>query len=142
MICVVYTGDLDASKDSIIEKVKVRYPQRHSSPQSKHSDPQARFDIDIRPETCHFVYLNRRWLVEASTWPRFTMLGQSLGSIFLAWEALSKLIPDLYLGKPIQSDEPNMAYSDYRYYGVCFHFPRRNIHRKGAGRRICPLPDD
>ena len=32
-------------------------------------------------------------------WPQFTLLGQSLGSMYLAWEAMSKLIPDLYIGE-------------------------------------------
>jgi len=36
-------------------------------------------------------------MVEDSTWPRFTLLGQSIGSMYLAWEAMSKLIPDLYI---------------------------------------------
>jgi alpha-1,2-mannosyltransferase len=38
-------------------------------------------------------------MVEDSTWPRFTLLGQSLGSMYLAWEAASLLMPDLYIGK-------------------------------------------
>ena len=31
----------------------------------------------------------------ASTWPRFTLAGQSLGSLVLAWDALSLLVPDV-----------------------------------------------
>ena len=45
------------------------------------------------------MFLNTRYLVEDSTWPRFTLLGQSIGSMYLAWEAMSKLIPDLYIGQ-------------------------------------------
>lgn len=33
----------------------------------------------------------------ASTWPRFTLLGQSLGSIILAWDAFSLLVPDIFI---------------------------------------------
>ncbi|KAG6829127.1 hypothetical protein H0H92_005601 [Tricholoma furcatifolium] len=79
VISVVYSGDIDASKSAIISKVK------------------ARFDITLDPNTLHFVFLNSRWLVEDKTWPRFTMLGQSLGSMYLAWEAMSKFIPDLFI---------------------------------------------
>jgi alpha-1,2-mannosyltransferase len=35
--------------------------------------------------------------VEAATFPRFTLLGQSLGSIPLAWEALTKVTPLLFI---------------------------------------------
>ncbi|KAG6910663.1 hypothetical protein DXG01_008707 [Tephrocybe rancida] len=79
VVNVVYSGDTDASKTEIISKVK------------------ARFDITLDPTTLHFVFLESRWLVEDKTWPRFTMLGQSLGSMYMAWEAMSKLIPDLFI---------------------------------------------
>ncbi|TFK48788.1 mannosyltransferase [Heliocybe sulcata] len=78
-ISAVYTGDTDATKESIIDKVK------------------ARFDITLNPEGLVFVFLHSRYLVEDSTWPRFTLLGQSLGSMYLAFEAMSKLIPDLFI---------------------------------------------
>ncbi|OCH87325.1 mannosyltransferase [Obba rivulosa] len=79
LVSVVYSGDVDATTDEIIAKVK------------------ARFDIELSPHTLHFVFLDSRHLVEDSTWKRFTLLGQSLGSMYLAWEAMSKLIPDLYI---------------------------------------------
>ncbi|KAJ7592987.1 mannosyltransferase [Mycena floridula] len=79
IVSVVYSGDIDASKEQIIAKVK------------------ARFDISLDPQSLHFVFLRKRWLVEDATWPRFTMLGQSLGSMVLAWEAMLQLIPDLYI---------------------------------------------
>jgi alpha-1,2-mannosyltransferase len=63
-----------------------------------HLYAQARFDITLDPHSLHFVFLESRWLVEDRTWPRFTLLGQSLGSMYLAWEALSKFVPDLYIG--------------------------------------------
>ena len=33
----------------------------------------------------------------ASTWPRFTLLGQSLGSVVLAYDAFSLLVPDIFI---------------------------------------------
>ncbi|KAI0345566.1 mannosyltransferase [Trametopsis cervina] len=79
VISVVYTGDTDATKEEIIQKVK------------------SRFDIELKPSTLHFSFLHKRHLVADSTWPRFTLLGQSIGSMILAWEAMSALIPDLYI---------------------------------------------
>jgi len=59
---------------------------------------KARFAITLRPDTLDFVFLTSRWLVEESTWPRFTLLGQSLGSMYMAWEAINLLTPDLFIG--------------------------------------------
>jgi alpha-1,2-mannosyltransferase len=33
----------------------------------------------------------------ASTWPHFTLLGQSLGSMILAWDAFSLFVPDIFI---------------------------------------------
>ncbi|KZT57279.1 glycosyltransferase family 4 protein [Calocera cornea HHB12733] len=79
VISVVYTGDTDATKQEIIDKVK------------------ARFGITLRPETLHLAYLKSRHLVEDKAWPRFTLIGQSLGSMVLGYEAMKKLIPDVYI---------------------------------------------
>ncbi|KAF5360868.1 hypothetical protein D9756_004945 [Leucocoprinus leucothites] len=79
IISVVYSGDIDATKTQILNKVK------------------ARFDIELDPSKIHFVFLRSRKWVEDSQWPYFTLLGQSIGSIYLAYEAMSILIPDLYI---------------------------------------------
>lgn len=79
IISVVYTGDIDATKTEIIDKVK------------------SRLDISLDPSLLHFVFLKYRIAVEDSTWRRLTLLGQSLGSMFLAWEAMSTFIPDLFI---------------------------------------------
>jgi alpha-1,2-mannosyltransferase len=54
--------------------------------------------IELDAERVHFVFLTRRRWVEDSTWPRFALLGQSVGSMLLAWEATGILLPDLYIG--------------------------------------------
>ncbi|KAJ9055977.1 asparagine-linked glycosylation protein, variant 3 [Entomophthora muscae] len=74
----IYTGDVDVSKETMLENVKNR------------------FNIDIDPDTVDLIYLKTRSWVEASKYPRFTMLGQSLGSMVLGWEAMSQLIPDIF----------------------------------------------
>ena len=67
---------------------------------------QSRFNIILDPTTIHFVFLKKRHMVEDSYWPRFTLLGQSIGSMVLAWEAMSELMPDLYIGE--YSELPNL----------------------------------
>ncbi|KAI8379157.1 uncharacterized protein BYT42DRAFT_567764 [Radiomyces spectabilis] len=78
VISVVYTGDVDATNEQILQKVK------------------ARFNIDLNPRKLAFMYLTKRYLVEDSRYPRFTLLFQSLSSTILAYEALSKCIPDIF----------------------------------------------
>ncbi|KAJ7041151.1 mannosyltransferase [Mycena alexandri] len=79
LLCVVYTGDTTATKTSILEKV------------------QSRFSITLSPATLHFVFLTRRILIEDSTYPHFTLIGQSLGSVCLVAEALSLFVPHAYI---------------------------------------------
>ncbi|KAJ7717579.1 mannosyltransferase [Mycena metata] len=79
VLCVVYTGDIMATKTSILEKV------------------QSRFSITLSPATLHFVFLTRRILVEDSSYPHFTLIGQSLGSVGLVAEALSRFVPHAYI---------------------------------------------
>jgi ALG11 mannosyltransferase N-terminus len=44
------------------------------------------------------VELKRRRWIEDASWPRLTLLGQSLGSVVLAYEALSTFVPDVFIG--------------------------------------------
>ena len=48
-------------------------------------------------ETVSFVYLKHRKWIEAKCYPYCTLLGQSLGSVFLGVEALYKLPPNVYI---------------------------------------------
>ena len=58
---------------------------------------QNRFNIHLYPPRVVFLYLCKRKYVLASTYPRFTLLGQSLGSLILAYDAMSLLVPDVFL---------------------------------------------
>ncbi|TAQ83417.1 hypothetical protein B7494_g8259 [Chlorociboria aeruginascens] len=77
--CVVYTGDHDVDKSTILARV------------------ENRFNIHLHPPTITFLYLTTRSWVLASTWPHFTLLGQSIGSIVLAYDAFSLLVPDIFV---------------------------------------------
>ena len=58
---------------------------------------QDRFNIHLHPPTVHFLYLTTRHYVLASTWPHFTLLGQSIGSLILAYDAFTLLVPDVFI---------------------------------------------
>ena len=49
-----------------------------------------------RPTIC-FIYLRMRHMVLDSKWPRFTLLGQSFGSMIMAWDAFNMLVPDIFV---------------------------------------------
>ncbi|KAI1948012.1 asparagine-linked glycosylation protein [Ophidiomyces ophidiicola] len=78
-ICVVYTGDQDVDKTTMLNNI------------------ERRFNIQIHPPTIVFCYLSTRQYVLSNTYPRFTLLGQSLGSLVLAYDAFSLLVPDIFV---------------------------------------------
>ncbi|KAI0830933.1 glycosyltransferase family 4 protein [Hypoxylon sp. FL0890] len=103
---VVYTGDHDVSKENMLARVKNT------------------FSIDIHPPTIHFIYLSTRHWVLSSTWPHMTLLGQSVGSLFMGLDAFSLLVPDIFvdtmgyafvlgLCKILFPDMPTAAYVHY-----------------------------
>ncbi|KAJ6647614.1 GDP-Man:Man(3)GlcNAc(2)-PP-Dol alpha-1,2-mannosyltransferase [Pseudolycoriella hygida] len=75
----IYTGDVDAEPNTILTKAKNT------------------FNIAVEENRVEFVYLTRRKWVEAEKYPYFTLLGQSLGSIWLGLEALLKHQPDIFI---------------------------------------------
>lgn len=103
--CVVYTGDPYVSGEEILRKARQQ------------------FNICL-PEPVEFVFLKKRRWVEASMYPYFTLLGQSFGSMLLAWEALNCYLPDIFL------DTMGYAFTLplFRYLGGCqvgcyVHYP-------------------
>ncbi|XP_011877575.1 PREDICTED: GDP-Man:Man(3)GlcNAc(2)-PP-Dol alpha-1,2-mannosyltransferase isoform X2 [Vollenhovia emeryi] len=92
----IYTGDLDADPERIVSKT------------------ERSFNVKLRPNI-EFVYLHGRKWVEASTYPYFTLLGQSLGSVCLGIEALNNLTPDIY----IDTMGYAFTYPLFKYIGGC-----------------------
>ena len=103
--CVVYTGDCEFSPEQIMSRAKER------------------FNINLeRPIT--FVFLRKRRWVEAEMWPLFTLLGQSIGSMLLGFEALLNFVPDVY----IDTMGYAFTYPLFRFIGGCkvgcyVHYP-------------------
>lgn len=82
LVIVVYTGDFPgASKAEILSKARQR------------------FGIDVNADTIAMVGLKNRKYVDDGYWRRLTLLGQSYGSVVLAFEAMGAIIPDVYVGK-------------------------------------------
>lgn len=114
----IYTGDLDADPEQILNR------------------SQKSFNIKINPKI-EFIYLHKRKWVEAYMYPYFTLLGQSLGSVWLGIEALNNLVPDIY----IDTMGYAFTYPLFKYVGGCrigsyTHYPTistdmlRHVYRR------------
>ena len=104
--CVVYTGyEKNASAEQIFLKV------------------QKTFCINLK-EPVEFVYLRGRMWVEPRCWPRFTIIGQAIGSIILGLEALLKFSPNFF----VDTAGHSFVVPVFRWIGGCktasyVHFP-------------------
>lgn len=76
---LLYTGDSDVTPKQILSKCRNN------------------FNIHIDADRLEFIFLNQRKWVEAEKYPAFTLLGQSIGSIILGFEALLKFQPDIFM---------------------------------------------
>lgn len=80
-IVVVYTTNVEALPQEILHKA------------------QLKFDVkDMDSKRIVFVYLRKfsKW-IDSDSWKHFTMIGQLLGSILLALEAIFELTPDVWI---------------------------------------------
>ncbi|KAL3837760.1 hypothetical protein ACJIZ3_022351 [Penstemon smallii] len=102
--CVIYTGDHDASPQSLSARAIDRFGVKLINP----------------PQVVHLY--KRKW-IEETTYPRFTMIGQSLGSVYLSWEALCKYTPLYYF----DTSGYAFTYPVARMFGckvICYtHYP-------------------
>ncbi|KAK3042889.1 hypothetical protein RJ639_001162 [Escallonia herrerae] len=102
--CVVYTGDHDASPESLSARAVDRFGVNLLYP----------------PKVVHLC--KRKW-IEESTYPRFTMICQSLGSVYLSWEALCNFTPVYYF----DTSGYAFTYPVARIFGckvICYtHYP-------------------
>ncbi|CAG9857433.1 unnamed protein product [Phyllotreta striolata] len=101
----VYTGDVDATPSEILDKVRNRL--------------NVKLDKDVK-----FIYLHRRKWVEADRYPYFTLLAQALGSVYLGFEALKQLNPDVF----IETTGFTFVLPVFKYIGGCktgsyIHYP-------------------
>lgn len=73
----VYTGDIEVTPIEITQRVRKN------------------MNVAIQ-DNVKFVYLNKRKWIEAKMYPYFTLFCQSMGSVYLAFEALRQFNPGMY----------------------------------------------
>lgn len=78
-ICAIYTGDHEVNKATMLERVETR------------------FNIQLHAPTVVLLYLTTRKYVVSSMYPHMTLLGQSLGSLAVAYDAFTLLVPDVFV---------------------------------------------
>lgn len=102
--CVIYTGDHDSSSESLMSRALDRFGVQ----------------LLTAPKVVHLY--KRKWIEETS-YPRFTMIGQSFGSVYLSWEALCKFTPLYYF----DTSGYAFTYPVARLFGckvICYtHYP-------------------
>ena len=78
-ICAIYTGDHEVNKATMLERV------------------ENRFNIHLHAPTVVLLYLTTREYVVSNSYPYMTLLGQSLGSLVVAYDAFTLLVPDVFV---------------------------------------------
>ncbi|KAL3685039.1 hypothetical protein R1sor_003061 [Riccia sorocarpa] len=111
-----------AIQELIPEYNVVIYTGDHATSQSLAARASDKFGIKLKAPLVVARLYRRKW-VDAATYPRFTLIGQSLGSVVLGWEALTTLTPLLF----IDTAGYAFTYPLARLFGcvvVCYtHYP-------------------
>lgn len=87
-----------------VRSIQIQYPDFNIviytgdrvSPETMLQNAKQKFNVDIWDGNLQFVTLKCRNWVEATNYPYFTLIGQSLGSMVLGMEAILKLVPGNY----------------------------------------------
>lgn len=106
-----------------IRAILTRYPDSHiyiytvetAEPTTIINKVQNQFNVKVEPERINFVRLSLKKTIEAETYPYFTLLLQSIGSMVLGMEAFIKLNPDIY----IDTMGCAFTYPIFRYLAQC-----------------------
>ncbi|MCJ1473122.1 asparagine-linked glycosylation protein [Lambiella insularis] len=99
--CIVYTGDIALSGvESFAGEWRDAEAEQELIAKKKEiilTKVEENFNISLDRPSIHFKFLTtRNWLL-ASGYPYFTLLGQSLGSLRVAYDALSEYVPDVFI---------------------------------------------
>lgn len=80
------------------QSVAVIYISSKASPTDILKNVQNKFQINLSSERIVFIYLSKfAHLIDASYWKRFTLVGQMFGTFLLTLEAISELLPDIWI---------------------------------------------
>ncbi|MCJ1403483.1 asparagine-linked glycosylation protein [Xylographa trunciseda] len=100
--CIVYTGDIDLTESATDSPATENNANSKEAISARKRDVilekvEKNFNIRLHRSSIHFKFLSTRdWLL-SSRYPYFTLLGQSLGSLRVAYDALSQFVPDVFI---------------------------------------------
>ncbi|XP_052744554.1 GDP-Man:Man(3)GlcNAc(2)-PP-Dol alpha-1,2-mannosyltransferase [Bicyclus anynana] len=106
-----------------IKAILTRYPDSNiyiytvdtAEPKAILDKVQNVFNVKIEPERINFVRLYLQKVIEPQTYPYFTLLLQSFGTMILGMEAFMKFNPDIY----IDTMGCAFTYPIFRYLAQC-----------------------
>ncbi|CAF4764021.1 unnamed protein product [Pieris macdunnoughi] len=106
-----------------IKAILTRYPDTHiyiytletAEPKTILDKVQNQFNVKVDLNSINFIRLTLRKAIEAKSYPYFTLLMQSLGSMVLGMEAFLKFNPDIY----IDTTGFAFSYPIFRYLAQC-----------------------
>lgn len=137
-ICVIYTG-IDPPPAPVPRGSASQHKDQQQSASANPGEfvdinrperilerAKSRFGLEMSdPKRIVFIYLANRKLVDPTTWPRFTLLLQALGSMVVAHEAMTTLVPDVFVDTmgypftyPIVSWIADIPIATYVHYPV------------------------
>ncbi|CAI4036055.1 hypothetical protein SMKI_14G2710 [Saccharomyces mikatae IFO 1815] len=82
-VIVIYSGDFVGGENVTSENIL--------------NDVKVKFDYDLDSDRIFFISLRLRYLVDSSTWKHFTLIGQAIGSMLLAFESIIQCPPDIWI---------------------------------------------
>ncbi|XP_063537760.1 GDP-Man:Man(3)GlcNAc(2)-PP-Dol alpha-1,2-mannosyltransferase [Cydia strobilella] len=125
-----------------IKAILTRYPDTNiyiytvdtAEPQTIANKVQNTFNVKVDASKLNFIRLVSKRAIEASSYPYFTLLMQSLGSMVMGLEAFMKFNPDIF----IDTTGYAFTYPIFRYLAQCpvgtyTHYP---IITKSMMRRV------
>lgn len=128
IICVVYTGDIVPGEGSVTKEQIL-------------SRVQERFNITLDPTRIAFLPLFQCKLVGDKFWRMFTLAGQAYGANRLGYEALSQLVPDVFIDTmgyafalyPVKNFSPLIRVGAYVHYPTISTDMLQRVRRRQAG---------
>lgn len=125
-VCVVYTGfDTRPEAPEFDENGEPAKKPEITNPDTILHTSSSRFGLDVDAKRVVFIYVPKRHLVDPATWPRATLIGQAYGSAVLAYEAVSRLVPDIFVDTmgypfayPLVSQITSVPIAAYVHYPV------------------------
>lgn len=88
---IIYSGDKDVDAETALSRARERFGlELGRNGEWRGGGPHSGMSVE-------FAYIGSRTLLEAWRYPRFTLIGQSVGSMVVAADCLRRAVPDIWV---------------------------------------------